>query len=333
MAAGLPLRSVVWLRAADDAAAAAAASSTVDPATAGQPAGQEVNPQPPALFVAMAAASGTSGWGTLLGGVAVLEVAVGGTGQLSDGSGFGDSCPSGAAGLFSCPPAGGDVVSSPWANRETGTIAPIAAVPPHAPPAGAAKPPAAAAKAGGKVATVAAAAAPEVPPEQVPGVVELARALLTVAACAAVYDAWKASATVMPLVRLLPQADERLMQRLGLSEPSGCRADSPSIASMSRYASVLECVPPERQTVPLLLAAMVEQVACSCACPEDVAEAEQENALQAAAAAIDAAFTALGPEDGRAAAWGVAAPLEQLQPQLAMLLEVRTACCTRERPH
>jgi hypothetical protein len=78
-----------------------------------------------------------------------------------------------------------------------------------------------------------------VPPQDVPGARELARALATLLHTAQVYDEWKSQATVY----VLP----------AVGEPGNSD-------SMSLYRHLLGCVPAERQTVPLVLDAVLQQV-------------------------------------------------------------------------
>ena len=133
-----------------------------------------------------------------------------------------------------------------WVAAALAAAAAAAAAPP---PETAAPPAAGKAAAGGKVAAggakgaaaskQAAAASVEILPQDVPGARELARALATLLHTAQVYDDWKDKATVYALP--------------AVGEPGNSD-------SMSLYRHLLSGVPPERQTVPLVLDAILQQV-------------------------------------------------------------------------
>lgn len=95
--------------------------------------------------------------------------------------------------------------------------------------------------AGGSAAAAAAAALPE----EVPGCKELARALLTVRDQAQRFDRWQAEVDVYRMPAPAPAADSSAGPRMGY------------------YRHLLDSVPPERQSVPLVLHAMLEQVSCA----------------------------------------------------------------------
>jgi hypothetical protein len=92
------------------------------------------------------------------------------------------------------------------------------------------------------------------------GCKELARALLSVRDHAKVYDQWRAAVRVY-----------RMPAPGSTSSSSSSNCDD---SSMNRYNQLLESVPQERQSVPVVLHAMLEQVRmqieqqrmCCCSC-------------------------------------------------------------------
>lgn len=231
IAAGIPVRAVVLLHYPDKAATAAGVES------AGS--GGEV-PWPEEL-VKLQTAIAAAPWDSALASLLLLPV------PLND-----------PESPFTAVPQAGAIANPPWAAASSAAAAMKAAM--AAASASEAKPPA---SAGNKAApsarinsstpaptsakpssaasnTAAGAAAANTAaagPEEVAGCKELARALLTVRDQARVYDQWRASVCVY----LMPKPPE-----------AGC--------NMGRYERLLSTVPPERQNVPAIWHAMLEQV-------------------------------------------------------------------------
>jgi hypothetical protein len=157
----------------------------------------------------------------------------------------------------------------------------------------------------------------------VPGALEVGRLLLTIRDRAApAYDVWAAHVRVYALPP---------------PEPSGV-AGFDRWPRASRYRQLLAPVPPERQGVPLLMHALLEQVARNSegdgsggdSAAADAAagtEAAAEAALAAARAAIDSVLAPLEVLEGaRHGAPLLAAPLVPKE-RLHLVLEVRGRGC------
>jgi hypothetical protein len=268
--AGVPLRACVLLRPAP--AAAPGSAGGVQQPGAQAPVLDAVQQEALAALVAehasLAAAVAAAPWGHALQRVAAIELEAGGL-----------------DGLWATPPCGSCVADPPWAAAATAarqaavaaakeaaaaaaaSAAAAAAAPPPA-PAGKGSPEGkplsagpgsapmgqqqrsstfkASAKDAAAIAAAAAAAAAEVPPEAVPGALELGRLLLTLRdALAPAYDSWAASARV----HALPAPE---------LPPAGGWLEGWPGAGL--YRALLAGVPAERQSVPLLVHAMLEQV-------------------------------------------------------------------------
>jgi len=235
VSAGLAVRSVIWLHPVP----APSATSLDEPAAAAPPASAAGGV--PALVEALVAARAEAAWGTPLGSLALLEVLVG-PGSSSEAA----ETVAGSL-LFHSPGAAAAIASPAWAPADgSGLVAAQQSAPD-------------------------AASAPCAAPEQTVGVVELSRALLTVCSQAAGYDAWRAAATVVALTP--PSASDCSgggSSKAVTGDASDMPASSDLVAtagpSISCYERLLQGVPPERQGIPLLLAAMVQQVRGACRC-------------------------------------------------------------------
>lgn len=228
VAAGVPVRSVLVVAPPAPATDAAGAPAAGEGAAEGSSAAAAAAPADP-LALAAAAAE----WGSPLAGVAVLVV--------------GQGTPSTCLSTGASPASSSSILSSPaW-------IATLAA---EAAAAKAAADAAAATNAGGKGGAGKAPAAKggkggpasDAALLELSGLQEVARALATVPSVAKLYDEWKAAATVYQLAGLETP--------LGVGEQQGGAGGREA----ALYRHLLSTVEPERQSVPVLLHAMLEQV-------------------------------------------------------------------------
>lgn len=176
-----------------------------------------------AAFREMKQAAASQQWASAIGQLAVVELRVGDVGNV-----------------FVAPPAVGSVITPSWAVVRSVPAAESSPAP--AAGNGASKATAAAGKPGATAkpppsAKPQAAAAAAVAPEDVPGVRELGRVLATLKEHARVYDEWRKCVRVYSM----PPPD------------TGCN-------SMTYYDHMLSTVPYERQNVPVVLHALLEQV-------------------------------------------------------------------------
>jgi hypothetical protein len=231
VAAGVPVRAVLVVTPPAPATDGAGPPAAAEGAAEGSP--------DPAFADPLALAAAAAEWGSPLAGVAVLVV----------GQGTPSSCL--VTGVTSPPTSSSSILSSPaW-------IATLAA---EAAAAKAAADAAAADKAGAKGAAGKAPAgkggkgapASDAALLELSGLQEVARALATAPSVAKLYDEWKAAATVYQLADLdVP---------LGAGEQQGAVGGRET----ALYRHLLSTVEPERQSVPVLLHAMLEQVGCGC---------------------------------------------------------------------
>lgn len=286
--AGIPLRAVLWLHPSPAAANAGTADASAAATTRSSCGGANTRP-----------ISGASTRHSTAGGAGIVSAAHDLTQelqQLQDAvcKAAWDSELSGllvlqvpvedAASPFTCVPPNSHVTNPAWAAASSAANAAKAAAAAAAAATAAvvpetkqgssagAKPAAAAAgpktsssggsQAGGRPGSsvagstaggAAAAAAAAALPEEVLGCKELARALLTIRDQAKRFDTWRnqeAHVYRMPGPRA-PSAAAAVASSQGASHSSAC---------MGYYRHLLDSLPPERQSVPLLMHAMLEQV-------------------------------------------------------------------------
>jgi len=277
IAAGVPLRAVVWLHPTAPATAAdsstgraSSASSNLRPnsaasvrlSTGGAPASAVVHILPQELQQLQDTIGGAA-WDSELSSLLVLRVGV----EVAESP-------------FTNVPARSSIADPSWAAASSAAAAAKAAAAAAAVAAAAATAAAApdtkhSSSAGGKpgsaasgakqsssggaggrpgssvagsTGAAAAAAAASAAPEEVLGCKELARTLLTVRDQAARFDQWRTR-------------DVRVYRMPGMSLAAATSAGSQTAgSSMGYYTHLLDSVPPERQSVPLVLHAMLEQV-------------------------------------------------------------------------
>lgn len=252
--AGVPLRCVAWVHPA--------------PAAGDQQQQQPVAVRPPE-FEAFRSAVAAASWGHVLGSVAAIDLEVGGIESLwaKPASGSQTANPAWAAAATAAREAAIKAEKEAVAATAAAAAAAAAAAPPaqagkaaaaskpgsagapgkpgSAPHPPSAKPPAAGGKDAAAASAAAAIAAAEAAPTAVPGALELGRLVLTVRErLAPAYDAWAARVKVYTL----PEPD-----RPGEEGFDGWHGSS-------LYRRLLATVPPERQSVPVLMHAMLEQV-------------------------------------------------------------------------
>lgn len=243
---GVPIRSLIWVH---------ATATTDSDATAGGTVAATVVTPPPALWTSVNdACTGPRPW-PALNDVAVLDLPVG----------------SAASSVFSSPAADADVAAPDWQLLDEPKEAVPATGKGSAPKAPAQKP-------AGKAA-VGAAAKPGTPlaaavhPQDIPGVKELGRALLTLRCQLMAYDGWCQNVKLYPL-------------------------EAEQVPSMAHYQHMMDSVPTEQTSAALVLHAMLEQVAHNCQALEETAAGEQELAAAEAAAALQRAFETFGLAEG-----------------------------------
>lgn len=269
VAAGVPLRAVVWLHPTAPAVAAdsttgraSSASSNLRPNSAasarlsigGAPASAVVHSLPQELQLLQDTIGGAA-WDSELSSLLVLQVGV-----------------EDAASPFTNVPASSSIPDPSWAAASSAAAAAKAAAAAAAVAAAAAPDTKHSSSAGGKpgsaasgakqsssggaggrpgssvagsTGAAAAAAAASAAPEEVLGCKELARTLLTVRDQAARFDQWQTR-------------DVHVYRMPGAAATSAGSHTAGS--SMGYYTHLLDSVPPERQSVPLVLHAMLEQV-------------------------------------------------------------------------
>lgn len=261
-AAGISLRAVLWLypHTGQPVPPAAAAPPLTAGLTVQEGAAAQCKAALPEELAKLQAAVAVAPWTSPLAGLLVLPVPIGDP-----------SCP------FTTVPPASTVANPPWAAASSAAAAlklalAAAAAEPKPASASGGKPGSAVAgakqglsssgavagraaapgSAGGVGGAAAGAAASGVTsaaaPAEVVGCKELARALLTVCDHAKLYDQWRAAVRVY---------------RMPPPEPSAGKSCS---SSTYYYQHLLSNVPPERQNVPIVLHALIEQVRSSALC-------------------------------------------------------------------
>jgi hypothetical protein len=249
-AACMPLRAVVWLHPHTTGSnlAAGLGSTAQDGAVGG--AQKQSEPALPEELTKLQTAIAAAPWDSALAGLLLLPLPVGD-----------------ASSTFTAVPQTGTIANPPWAAASSAAAAMRAALTaataaePQQMSASGGKPASAkpgqsssggtvgtagkaAGAAAGGAATGAAGSAAAAAPEEVMGCKELARALLSVGNHAKVYDQWRAAVRVYRM-----------------PAPGSSSSSSSSVgSSMNGYRQLLSNVPQERQSVPVVLHAMLEQV-------------------------------------------------------------------------
>jgi CRISPR-associated protein Cas5t len=268
VSAGIPLRAVVWVHpsavapSADNSSARLSASGNARPASGASTRQSSAAGGVPAAVVytlpaelqQLQNAVRAAAWGFELSELLVLQLSV-----------------EDAASPFTRVPAGSSITDPAWAAASSAAAAAKAAAaaaaaaaapPPDVKPAssagkagsnastGAKTSSSGSARPGSSVAGASAAAAAAALPEEVHGCKELARVLLTVRDQAKRFDKW--------------QKQDVHVYRMPAPSTCTAAAGSSDSQSMRYYSHLLDSAPPERQSVPLVLHAVLEQVRCTC---------------------------------------------------------------------